>query len=249
MRAAMSGSPADPPPPVSSAESRRTRLKVLLAAALAIVAFLLSRQYGDELTLARLAEREQQIREYHQQHPLGVYAAAFVLYVAVTGLSIPGAALLSLAYGWYFGFWRGLALVSFASTAGACIAFLLSRYLLRDLVQRRFSDRLERFQQALDREGAFYLFSLRLIPVVPFFLINLVMGLTSMRLATFWWVSQLGMLAGTAVYVNAGASIPSAEQLAERGLSGILTPAAILSFALLGVFPLLVKRAMQRRRA
>ena len=154
-------------------------------------------QFGDALTLQNLAESESRLRLFQAEHPLLVYAVAFAVYVGVTGLSLPGAAALTLLFGWYFGLLRGVVLVSFASTTGATLAFLLSRYLFRDAVQQRFGDRLSSFNESLRSEGAFYLFALRLIPAVPFFVINLVMGLTPIRVATYWWVSQIGMLAGT----------------------------------------------------
>ena len=122
---------------------------------------------------------------------------------------------MTLVVAWYFGFWKGLVLVSFASTCGATLAFLLSRYLLRDIIQSKFGERLKTFNESLDREGAFYLFTLRLIPAVPFFVINVVMGLTRIRTTTFWWISQVGMLAGTCVYVYAGSNIPSLSQLVD----------------------------------
>ncbi|MCH1438465.1 MAG: VTT domain-containing protein, partial [Rubripirellula sp.] len=150
-----------------------------------------------------------------------------------------------LLYGWYFGFGPTLILVSFASTAGATISFLTSRYLLRGSLEHKFGDRLQTFNQHLESEGAFYLFTLRLIPVVPFFVINLVMGLTQLPTRTYWWVSQLGMLPGTAVYVYAGSSVPNLGQLADQGAAAVLSPQQLfqlfLAFALLGVFPLIVK--------
>jgi len=136
-------------------------------------------------------------------------------------------------------------LVSFASTAGATVAFLLSRYLFRDALQSRFGDRLAGFNAALESEGAFYLFTLRLIPAVPFFVINVVMGLTPLKTRTFWWVSQLGMLPGTVVYVSAGASVPSLQVLAERGVGGVLSPQLFAAFIALGLFPLIVKSVMK----
>lgn len=205
-------------------------------------------QYRDALTLDNLAAQEAVLREYQQSHPVLIYGAAFVLYVVVTGLSLPGATILTLTFGWYFGFWRGLLLVSFSSTAGATLAFLLSRYILREAIQGRFGERLAGFNAALEREGAFYLFTLRLIPAVPFFVINVVMGLTPLRVWTYWWVSQVGMLAGTAVYVYAGASVPDLNTLAERGAGGILSPQLIVAFVLLGLFPIAVKKVMQRFR-
>lgn len=199
-------------------------------------------QFGDQLTLQNLARYESTFRQFQHEHPWMIYAVAFTAYVVVAGLSLPGAAAMTLLMGWLFGFVRGVILVSFASTAGASVAFLLSRYLLKDAIQHRFGDRLKVFNTALEREGAFYLFTLRLIPAVPFFVINVVMGLTPLRLSTFWWVSQLGMLPGTCVYVYAGSAVPSLQELANTGLGGILRPGVLVAFALLGLFPLVVKR-------
>ncbi len=217
---------------------------VVLVLVVALIG-ILYRLFADQLTLASLAEQASVLRDYQRQRPYLVFAAAFLLYVTITGLSLPGAAGLTLAYGWYFGLLPAFVLVSFASTTGATIAFLLSRYLFRDLIQRKFGDRLTAFNQSLQREGAFYLFTLRLIPAVPFFVINVVMGLTPMRIWTFWWVSQLGMLAGTFVYVYAGSSVPDLQTLAEQGPRGILTPRLLVAFTLLGLFPLVVKKVMQ----
>ncbi len=198
-------------------------------------------QFGDSLTLENLAAREAELKSLQASRPFLVYGLAFLIYVAVTGLSLPGAAAMTLACGWFFRFGPAMVLVSFASTTGATIAFLVSRFLLRDFVQSRFGDRLATFNRSLEREGAFYLFLLRLIPV-PFFVINIVMGLTPIKTRTFWLVSQLGMLPGTAVYVYAGASIPSLSILAERGMQGILSPQLLVAFILLGVFPLVLRR-------
>jgi uncharacterized membrane protein YdjX (TVP38/TMEM64 family) len=229
--------------------TRRGRLKklvvVLVIGGLFAVAYVF---YGDQLTLANLAEQEDALMAYGKAHPLGVFAAAFLLYVAVTAASLPAAGLCTLAYGWFFGFWQALLLVSFASTMGATLAFLLTRYLFREAVQKRFGDRLAGFNRALEREGAFYLFTLRLIPQVPFFLINIMMGLTPLRARTFWCVSQAGMLPGTCVFVYAGTTFPTAQKLAEEGLSGILTPQILIAFLLLGLFPLAVKKIMARIR-
>jgi uncharacterized membrane protein YdjX (TVP38/TMEM64 family) len=199
-------------------------------------------QFGDALTLANLAQKEQELRSVREQHPLLAYVLSFLLYVLVTGLSLPGSVPLTLAYGWFFGWWRAVLLVSVASTSGATVAFLLSRYLLRDWVQAKFGHRLKSFNENLAREGAFYLFTLRLIPAVPFFVINVVMGLTPMRTWTYWWVSQVGMLAGTMVFVYAGSSVPELSELAERGVGGILSPQLFLALALLGLFPIAVKK-------
>jgi uncharacterized membrane protein YdjX (TVP38/TMEM64 family) len=159
--------------------------------------------------------RETGLREFQTNHPVLVYLMAFLIYVCVTGLSLPGAAALTLVYGWYFGLLPGVILVSFASTTGATVAFLFSRFIFRDAIRNRFAERLVKFDQALQLEGAFYLFTLRLIPIVPFFVINLVMGLTRLKIWTFWWVSQLGMLAGTIVYVYAGSTLPSLMNLTD----------------------------------
>ena len=218
---------------------------------LAVVAAVFVTAYvtlGDYLSLEYLGRQQAALRNYRVAHPLMILSIAFVVYVTVTGFSLPGAAGLTMAWGWLFGFWQGMLVVSFASTAGATVAFLLSRYLLRDAVQQRFGDRLARFNHALEQEGAFYLFSLRLIPAVPFFAINVVMGLTPLRVWTFWWVSQLGMLAGTAVYVYAGAQFPSLAGLAARGVGGVLNPQILVAFVLLGLFPIVVKMTVSRLR-
>ncbi len=220
--------------------------KVVVLAILSAIISVVYYQYADVLTLEGLAAKEAELREFKIQNPWLVYGIAFAVYVAVTGLSLPFGAVLSLVFAWFFGFWRGVFLISFASTTGATMAFLLSRYLFRDTIQTRFSDQLASINESLKREGAFYLFTLRLIPAVPFFVINLVMGLTPMRATTYWWVSQLGMLPGTAVYVYAGSQFPDLKTLAKEGAGGILTWPLLIAFALLGVFPLVVKKIMSR---
>lgn len=233
----------------SATESESSNLpwgKIGVFVALALLALFGYLQFGEKLSLENLADREEAMRNYRSDHPLLVIAIAFLAYAALTGLSLPGAAVLTLAMGWFFGFWQALLLVSFASAAGATLAFLVSRFLLRDAIRENFGDRLERFNEALEKDGPFYLFSLRLIPVAPFFVINLVMGLTPIRTVTFWWVSQIGMLPGTAVYVYAGTQVPTLEKLAVKGMEGILTPQLIVAFILLGVFPLAVKKIMAR---
>jgi len=219
----------------------------LLAFILAVV-YVGYTQFGDFLSLDSLAERETMLREFGADHPVLIFVLAFAVYVSVTGFSLPGATILSLLYGWYFGFWAALPLVSFASTLGATLAFLMSRYLLRDTIQNRFGSKLRSFNDKLEQEGAFYLFTLRLIPAVPFFVINVVMGLTPIRTRTFWWVSQIGMLAGTAVYLLAGSSVPTLAELAEKGTAGIISAKLWLCFGLLGIFPLIVKFVMKRVR-
>lgn len=217
------------------------RVAVSVVAVSLIAAFMLNRE---ALSFNSLIAQQTALQRAVVERPAFVLGAACVLYVVVTGLSLPGATVLSLAYGWLFGFWRGLVLVSFASTAGATVAFLMSRFLFRDAIRSRFGNRLTAFNEALAREGAFYLFTLRLIPQVPFFVVNLLMGLTPIRASTFWWVSQLGMLPGTCVYVYAGSSVSSLETLRDQGVSGLVTWQLLLAFTLLGLFPLIVKRAM-----
>ncbi|MEZ6057974.1 MAG: VTT domain-containing protein [Planctomycetaceae bacterium] len=216
-------------------------LILLLVGVIVTVAYV---KYGDMLTLNSLAAREAQLREYQTSNPVIVFGVAFLVYVGITGLSLPGAAVLTLVFGWYFQFTRGVVLVSLASTTGATVAFLLSRHLLGSTIQATFGDRLAAFNEALDREGPYYLFSLRLIPAVPFFVINVVMGLTQIKTSTYWWVSQLGMLPGTIVYVYAGSQFPNLKDLAEKGTREILSPQLFAAFILLGLFPLAVKKLM-----
>lgn len=199
---------------------------------------------GDRLSFEYLATQESALREYRHSYPFWAMSVAFAIYVAVAGFSLPGAFVLTLAIGWYFGFWQGLLVVSLGSTAGATMAFLMTRYLFQSWVQQKFAHRLASIHEAFDREGAFYLFTLRLIPAVPFFVINIVMGLTKIRAITFWWVSQLGMLPGTAAYVYAGSTVPSLKQLAEEGVGKVISWQLLLAFAILGLLPLVIKRLM-----
>lgn len=199
---------------------------------------------GHYLSLESLKAHQSLLNERYLGSPV-TFAAVFVLiYVAATAMSLPGATILTLAAGAIFGLGMGTVLVSFASTIGATLAFLASRFLLRDFVQRKFGERIATINRGIEKEGAFYLFTLRLVPVFPFFLINLVMGLTSFRPLAFFAVSQVGMLPGTAVYVNAG------TQLAQiSSLSGILSPGLLLSFALIGILPILSKWAIGTAKA
>lgn len=224
------------------------RFRLILLAIVLLAAGLLYWRWGHLLAWESAIAREGWLREQAVERPWATFAAAFLLYVAVTGASLPGALLLSLLYGWLFGFWRGALLVSFASTAGATIAFLLSRYLLRDAVQAKFGERLARFDEALRREGAFYLFTLRLIPAAPFFVVNLVMGLTPLPTRTFWWVSQLGMLPGTCLFLYAASQVPRLATLAEQGVSGVLRPGIVAGLVALGLFPLIAKKLVERWR-
>jgi uncharacterized membrane protein YdjX (TVP38/TMEM64 family) len=214
---------------------------VVLLVAATIVYF-----FRDQLRLDAFAEREAELRSYYAAHPVETLAIAFLAYVAVASLSLPGAAATSVLYGWLFGFWPALVLVSFASTAGATIAFLLSRHLIGDVIQARYGERLARLNAAIERDGAFYLFTLRLIPQVPFFLINVAMGLTRLPMRTFWWVSQVGMLPGTIVYCLAGASAPSLKEIADHGVASLLDWRLLAALALLGVLPLVIRWALKR---
>jgi pyruvate/2-oxoglutarate dehydrogenase complex dihydrolipoamide dehydrogenase (E3) component/uncharacterized membrane protein YdjX (TVP38/TMEM64 family) len=188
-------------------------------------------------------------QQYYQQQPLIFALIYFVIYVLATSLSLPGAALLTIMGGMIFGLWVGVLLVSFASTLGATAAFLMSRFVLRDWVQAKFSNYLTAVNAGVEKDGALYLFSLRLIPLFPFWIINLVMGLMPIKVRTYYWVSQLGMLAGTFVFVNAGASLGAIDELST---AGILTPKVLLSFALLAVFPFIARyflAGLQQRKA
>ena len=193
------------------------------------------------LTLDTLKNKQAEIINYKTAHPAFSILLYGLIYIAVTGLSLPGAAILTLAGGAVFGFLWGTVIVSFASSIGATLAFLAARFLFRDSVENRFGDRLATINQGMEKDGAFYLFTLRLIPVFPFFIINLVMGLTAIKTRTFYWVSQLGMLAGTLVYVNAGTQLGGIDSLSD-----ILSPTLLVSFALLGLFPLLAKALVNR---
>lgn len=196
------------------------------------------------LTLDGLKSGLTQFEVWRAESPLLVGSAFLLLYVIVTALSLPGAVIMTLAAGTLFGLFWGTVIVSFASSIGATLAFLVSRYLLRDWVQTKFGSRLKAFNEGVEKDGAFYLFTLRLVPVFPFFLINLLMGLTALRALTFYWVSQVGMLIGTVVYVNAGTQLGQLESL-----SGILSPSLLLSFVLLGVFPLIAKKIVNLVKA
>ena len=199
------------------------------------------------LTLTELKSRQEAFQQFYLANRLVTLGSYFLLYIVVTALSLPGAAVMTLAGGALFGFLPALIVVSFASTIGATLAFLVSRFLLRDWVQGKFGERLKALNDGIAKEGGFYLFTLRLVPLFPFFVINLVMGLTPMRVWTYYWVSQVGMLAGTMVYVNAGTQLGQIDSL-----GGILSPGLLLSFALLGVFPLLARKGvdiMKKRKS
>ena len=218
-------------------------LLILLIFGLIVGFFVLD--LGHYLTLESLKHWQQDFITLKAQSPWLVTGGFFIAYVVSTALSLPGAVILTLAAGALFGLGVGVLLASFASSFGATLAFLASRFVLRDAVQQRFGDKLKAINEGFARDGALYLFTLRLVPVFPFFLINLLLGLTPMKTRTFYWVSQVGMLAGTLVFVNAGTQLA-----ALQSLSGILSPPLLLSFVLLGVFPMIAKKFtawLQRR--
>jgi len=217
--------------------SRKLVIAVLL---LAGIGAFFALDLGRYLSLAFLKESQSSFQAVFEKNPVWVTLVFFAVYVAVTGLSLPGAVIMTLAAGAGFGLVLGTIVVSFASTLGATLAMLAARYLLQDSIQARFGKRLDEINKGIKKEGAFYLFSLRLIPVVPFFALNLLMGLTRIRTWTYFWVSQLGMLAGTVVYVNAGTQIAKIDSL-----QSIASPALIGSFVLLGLLPLVVNKLLQ----
>lgn len=216
---------------------------VLLALVALIVAFFVF-DLNQYFSLDTIKAQQQNLNAQVTANPLLAGGLFFLAYVAVTALSLPGAALMTLAGGALFGLGWGLLLVSFASSLGATLAMLISRFMLRDWVQSRFGRRLKPLNEGIEREGAFYLFALRLVPAFPFFMINLAMGLTAIKARTFWWVSQLGMLPGTFVYVNAGRELSQLESL-----GGILSPGVIGAFVLLGVFPLIARKILDQIKA
>ncbi|MEK7231670.1 MAG: FAD-dependent oxidoreductase [Pseudomonadota bacterium] len=214
-----------------------TRARVLILATIVVLVaafffFDLSRYFSLEYFKTQQAA----INDFYTANPLATAAIYFAIYVAVAGLSLPGAVPMTLVGGAIFGLLWGTVIISFASSLGATLAFLAARFVLRDSIQARFGDKLAAINRGIEKDGPFYLFTLRLVPAFPFFVINLAMGLTPIRTWTFYWVSQIGMLAGTLVYVNAGTEIARIESL-----RGILSPGLIISFTLLGVFPLFAK--------
>ena len=210
----------------------RFNQQLVLSILLVLIGLFFSFDLHHQLTLENLKSQQLAIENYRQAHPVLAIVAYAMLYIAVTGLSLPGATVLSLTGGAMFGLLPGLLIVSFASTLGATLAFLSARFVLRDWVQGKFGERLRAVDEGLEKDGAFYLFTLRLIPVFPFFVINLLMGLTRIKTRTFFWVSQLGMLPATIVFVNAGTQISRIEST-----SGLLSPTLIASFVALAFFP------------
>ena len=218
-------------------KKKQTKVILLTATFSIVVALFFAFDLQQYLTLEYLKSSKALFISYYEQNPMLVLGSYFLSYVVMTAFSLPGAVWMTLGGGAFFGLLTGTFVVSFASTIGATLAMLISRFLLRDWVQGRFKQQMKTINSGIQKDGGFYLFTLRLLPVVPFFVINMVMGLTPLRTSTFYWVSQLGMLPGTLVYINAGSELAKIEALGD-----ILSPTLIGSFVLLGIFPLLVKK-------
>jgi len=216
---------------------------LILAGVLALIVTFKVLNLGQYLNITYLKESQATFSNYYHEHQLLTIAIYMLIYITATALSLPGAAILTLAGGALFGLVTGTIVISFASTIGATIACIVSRYLLQDWVQKKFGDKLVKINRGIEEEGAFYLFTLRLVPIFPFFIINLVMGLSKIPIKTFYWVSQIGMLPATMVYVNAGRELGKIDSL-----SGILSPGLLFSFVLLGIFPLAAKKIISRVR-
>jgi pyruvate/2-oxoglutarate dehydrogenase complex dihydrolipoamide dehydrogenase (E3) component/uncharacterized membrane protein YdjX (TVP38/TMEM64 family) len=216
----------------------KKKIVILLAVITVVMAFF-ALDLGRFFSLAYIKQSQQSFAALYDARPVFITAVFFVIYVVITALSLPGAAIMTLAAGASFGLVWGTLVVSFASTLGATLAMLLARYVLGESVESRFGNRLADINKGIEKEGAFYLFTLRLLPVVPFFALNLLMGLTKMKAWTFFWVSQLGMFAGTVAYVYAGTEIAKIDSLRS-----ILSPGLIGAFVLLGIFPLVVKKLL-----
>ena len=224
----------------------KNKILIFVLLVVGIVAFF-AFDLGRFLTLDYLKSSRLEFQSFYDLHPVQTIAGYFLVYVAIVGLNLPGAAVLGIAGGALFGFTVAVITISFASSIGATIACFFSRYLFRDYVQRKFGDKLEKVNEGIKNEGAFYLFTMRLIPAIPFVVINLVMGLIPIKLWTFYWVSQVGMLAGTMVFVNAGKELGQITSLA-----GIIQPSVLIAFVILGLFPLVVKKvvsAVKKRKA
>jgi uncharacterized membrane protein YdjX (TVP38/TMEM64 family) len=218
----------------------KTRILIVLFIILLITSFFVF-DLSQYLTLDYLKTNQMRLMKYHEQNMTLTLSLYFLAYILITALSIPGATIMTLAGAGIFGFWTSLIVISFASTIGATLSFLGSRYLFRDWVQNKFGEKLQKVNEGIEREGAFYLFSMRLIPIFPFFMINLLMGLTSIKTPTYFFASQLGMLAGTIIYVNAGVQLSQIESTKD-----IISPGIIISLVLLGLFPLIVKKLLKR---
>ncbi|MBT4760812.1 MAG: TVP38/TMEM64 family protein [Bdellovibrionaceae bacterium] len=195
---------------------------------------------GKYLNFHYIQSQQQIFLQYHTQNPVTSSLIFFVIYIIATSLSLPGATVLTLLAGALFGLFQGFVIVSFASSIGATVSFLASRFLLKDRIQARFGHKLKTINEGMQKDGGFYLFSLRLIPVFPFFLINLLMGLTPIKTTQYYLISQIGMIPGTLVYVNAGTELSKISSL-----KGIVSPSLLISFALLGLLPIASKKLVK----
>ena len=211
----------------------------LVAVIVAVITAFFFFDLGQYFNLEYLKSQKDSLNALYNENPVLISAIFFIVYVLVAAFNLPAAGLLTVAAGAILGFWNGVFVVSFASTIGATGAFLMTRYLFNEAVQSKFGDRLSAINEGIEREGAFYVFGLRLVPLFPFFVVNAVLGLTKIKTWTFYWSSQIGMLAGTAVYVNAGTQLANIESLGD-----IASPKLLASFVLLGVFPILAKYAL-----
>ena len=220
-------------------KNKQIKNLLLIAVFTIVVALFFVFDLQKYLTLEYLKSSKAFFISSYEKSPILVLGSYFLFYIVITAFSLPGAVWMTLGGGAFFGLFAGTAIVSFASSIGATIAMLISRFLLRDWVQSRFEKQMQIINAGINKDGGFYLFTLRLVPAVPFFVINLGIGLTPLRAGTFYWVSQLGMLPGTLVYINAGSELGKIHSLGE-----ILSPTLIASFVLLGIFPLLVKKML-----
>ena len=218
----------------------RTQLLVIITLLLFLFFFFDLSQY---FTLTYLQSKQQAFAAYYAAHPVITLLTYGLVYVIVTGLSLPGATIMTLAGGALFGLFWGTVIVSIASTLGATLAFLAARFLFRESLEQKFANQLTVINNGIDKEGGYYLFTLRLVPLFPFFAINVLMGLTKMQTATYFWVSQIGMLPGTLLYVNAGTQLATIKSMAD-----ITSPWLIGSFVVLGIFPLAAKKFLDYRR-
>ena len=220
-------------------KNKQIKILLLIAVFTIVVALFFVFDLQKYLTLEYLKSSKAFFISSYEKSPILVLGSYFLFYIVITAFSLPGAVWMTLGGGAFFGLFAGTVIVSFASSIGATLAMLIARFLLRDWVQSRFEKQMQIINAGINKDGGFYLFTLRLVPAVPFFVINLGMGLTPLRAGTFHWVSQLGMLPGTVVYINAGAELAKIESLGD-----ILSPTLIASFVLLGIFPLLVKKML-----
>lgn len=218
---------------------RRWLLMLGLSVAIVVTLYFL----GGRISAERLIKLESGLVSLREASPAGAFLSALVIYIVVAALSIPGAALLSLLIGWWLGFGLGVFVVSFGSTAGATIACAVSRYLFRDWVRAKLSGKADEVVRGWEKHGPVFLWSLRLIPAIPFWLVNVLMGLTTIRLRTFWWISQIAMLPATIIYVYVGSTLPSLGELQQRGGRALITPGVLIALSGLALLPLLTVAA------